>query len=156
MRVHICAVGRLRVGPERVLLDDYLARFDRGGRSIGLGPATLHEVEDKTGSGPDAEAALLARVVPKNAVICILDERGKTLSSPDFAASLARWRDDGWRDLAFVIGGADGIAKAMRQTADFTLSFGAMVWPHRLVRVMLSEQLYRAVSILAGAPYHRA
>ena len=78
------------------------------------------------------------------------------LSSPDFAEMLARWRDDGRQDAAFVIGGADGIAPALRAKADFSLSFGAMVWPHLLVRVMLAEQLYRAASILAGAPYHRA
>lgn len=156
MRVHICAVGRLRAGPERELIDDYLTRFDRSGRSLSLGPAQLHEVEDKKGGGPDAEAALLERAIPKGAVICAMDERGRVMPSPDFAQQLARWRDQGCSDLAFVIGGADGIAKSLRTRADFKLSFGAMVWPHMLARVMLSEQLYRAASILAGAPYHRA
>lgn len=156
MRVHICAVGRLRAGPERALLDDYLSRFDRSGRALGLGPARLHEIEDKKGGGKEAEAVLLSRVIPGRAVVCVLDERGKTLASPDFADKLAGWRDNGRSDLAFVIGGADGVAKSLRMSADFSLSFGAMVWPHMLVRVMLSEQLYRAASILAGAPYHRA
>ncbi|MYM55020.1 23S rRNA (pseudouridine(1915)-N(3))-methyltransferase RlmH [Thalassovita mangrovi] len=155
MRVHICAVGRLRTGPERALIDDYLTRFDRTGRGLGLGPLTIHEVEDKKGGGMAAEAELLERVLPKGAVICTMDERGKLMSSPDFADKLAGWRDAGRGDLAFVIGGADGIDPSLRAKADFSLSFGKMVWPHMLARVMLSEQLYRAASILAGSPYHR-
>ncbi|WP_243613684.1 23S rRNA (pseudouridine(1915)-N(3))-methyltransferase RlmH [Shimia aestuarii] len=153
--VHICAVGRLRSGPERDLLDDYLKRFDRTGRGLGLGPATVHEVEDKKGGGMSAEAPLLEGVIPKGAVICALDERGKLMSSPEFADMLAGWRDMGRGDVAFVIGGADGIDPGLRAQADAKLSFGKMVWPHMLVRVMLGEQLYRAASILAGAPYHR-
>ncbi|MGK7753507.1 MULTISPECIES: 23S rRNA (pseudouridine(1915)-N(3))-methyltransferase RlmH [unclassified Roseovarius] len=156
MRVHICAVGRMKAGPERALLDDYLARFDRTGRALGLGPAEMHEVEDRKGGGMDAEAELLERALPKGAVIVAMDERGKLLSSPDFSDKLAGWRDTGRGDVAFVIGGADGIAPALRDRAEFTLSFGKMVWPHMLARVMLAEQLYRAASILAGAPYHRA
>lgn len=155
MRVHICAVGRLRAGPERALIDDYLTRFDRTGRALGLGPAELHEVEDKKGGGMGGEATLLERAVPKGAVICALDERGKLVSSPEFADQLGRWRDDGRGDVAFVIGGADGIDPTLRARADFKLSFGKMVWPHMLARVMLTEQLYRAASILAGSPYHR-
>ncbi len=155
MRIHICAVGRLRTGPERALIDDYLTRFDRTGRALGLGPAQLHEVEDKKGGGMAAEAALLERVIPKASVIVALDERGKLQSSPEFADQLGAWRDGGRGDVAFVIGGADGIAPELRGRADFKLSFGRMVWPHMLARVMLSEQLYRAASILAGSPYHR-
>ncbi len=146
----------MKPGPERALLDDYMSRFDRTGRALGLGPAQMHEVEDRKGGGMDAEAQLLDRALPKGAVIVALDERGKLLSSPDFSDKLAGWRDTGRGDVAFVIGGADGIAPALRDRADFTLSFGKMVWPHMLARVMLSEQLYRAASILAGAPYHRA
>jgi 23S rRNA (pseudouridine1915-N3)-methyltransferase len=155
MRVHICAVGRLRTGPERALIDDYITRFDRTGRGLGLGPLALHEVEDRKGGGMEAEAALLERVIPKGAVIVALDERGTLMSSPDFSDRLAGWRDAGRGDVAFVIGGADGIAPSLRAQADFALSFGKMVWPHMLARVMLSEQLYRAASILAGSPYHR-
>lgn len=156
MRVQLCAVGRLRHGPERVLIDDYITRFDRTGRALGLGPFAEHEVEDRKGGGMEAEAALLTRAVPAGALIAVMDERGRTLSSPEFADQLARWRDAGRQDVAFVIGGADGLAPAFRETADFALSFGSMVWPHMLVRVMLAEQLYRAASILAGSPYHRA
>ncbi len=155
MRLHICAVGRLRAGPERALVDDYLTRLDRTGRALGLGPASEHEVEDRKGGGMAAEAELLRKAVPAGARLALLDERGKTLSSPEFARLLARWRDDGAQDTAFVIGGADGIDPALRAEADIALSFGPMVWPHMLARVMLAEQLYRAASILAGAPYHR-
>ena len=155
MRVHLVVVGRLRAGPELDLIKDYLTRFDRTGRALGLGPAQVIEVEDKKGRGMAAEAALLEKAIPSGALICCLDERGKVMSSPDFADQLAGWRDNGRQDVAFVIGGADGIDPALRERTDALLSFGKMVWPHMLVRVMLSEQLYRAASILAGAPYHR-
>lgn len=155
LKIHICAVGRLRSGPERTLLDDYLDRFDKTGRALGLGPVKLHEVEDRRGGGMVAEAQLLAGVLPKGARICTMDERGKLMSSPEFAQQMARLRDDGTGDLAFVIGGADGIDPSLRGRADMSLSFGKMVWPHMLARVMLSEQLYRAATILAGSPYHR-
>ncbi|WP_322890363.1 MULTISPECIES: 23S rRNA (pseudouridine(1915)-N(3))-methyltransferase RlmH [unclassified Yoonia] len=155
MRVQICAVGRLRQGPERELYEDYLTRFDRTGRALALGPAQLIEVEDKKGGGMAAEAALLRRAVPDGALICTLDERGRVMTSPQFADLLASWRDQGRQDVAFVIGGADGIDPDLRAQADASLSFGAMVWPHMLVRVMLAEQLYRAASILSGGPYHR-
>ncbi|WP_113912073.1 23S rRNA (pseudouridine(1915)-N(3))-methyltransferase RlmH [Roseovarius dicentrarchi] len=156
MRMHICAVGRMRAGAARDLFDDYIQRADRTGRSLGLGRATLHEVEDKKGGGPAAEAALLERALPQAALRVALDERGKTLTSPDFATMIAGWRDAGRADLAFIIGGADGIAPDLRATADFSLSFGKMVWPHMLVRVMLAEQIYRATTILSGGPYHRS
>jgi 23S rRNA (pseudouridine1915-N3)-methyltransferase len=155
MKLHLCAVGRLRTGPERELLDDYLHRLERSGRPLGLGPATEHEVEDKRGCGRTAEALLLARAVPDGAVLCVLDERGKTLTSPDFAQALAGWRDAGRQDAAFVIGGADGLDPGLRARADLVISFGQMVWPHMLIRVMLAEQLYRAATILGGSPYHR-
>jgi len=145
MRVTICAVGRLRKGPERDLYDDYLTRFDRTGRALSLGPAKLLEVEDKKGGGMPAEAVVLERSIPNGALICTLDERGEVMSSPAFAKKLANWRDQGRQDVAFVIGGADGIDPSLRAKADASLSFGKMVW-----------QLYRAASILSGGPYHRA
>ena len=155
MRVTVCAVGRLRAGPEKALIDDYQTRFDRTGRGQGLGPLTLTEIDDRKGGGMAAEAALLDRALPQNARVIALDERGRLMSSPDFAATLARFRDDGCSDLAFLIGGADGLDPTLRDRADLSLSFGKMVWPHMLARVMLTEQLYRAASILAGLPYHR-
>lgn len=155
MRVRICAVGRLRGGPESALITDYLTRFDRTGRALALGPAEIIEVDDRKGGGMAGEAPLLAKAVPDGALLCVLDERGKVMSSPDFANQLGTWRDQGRQDVAFVIGGADGIEPSLRDRADAALSFGKMVWPHMMVRVMLAEQLYRAASILAGSPYHR-
>ncbi len=156
MRLHVCAVGRLRAGPERNLVDDYYTRLDRTGRALSLGPVSELEVEDKKNLGMAAEAFLLERAIPAGALIATLDERGKVLSSPEFAEMLAGWRDSGRQDVAFVIGGADGIDPSLRAKAGFSLSFGRMVWPHMLVRVMLAEQLYRAATILGGGPYHRA
>lgn len=155
MRVQLCVVGRLRSGPERALIDDYLDRFGKTGRALGLGPATEHEVEDRKGGGMAAEAALLSRAVPAGAALVILDERGEELTSPDFAARIARFRDGGRQDMALLIGGADGLDPALRARADLAIRFGRMVWPHMLARVMLAEQLYRAATILAGSPYHR-
>ncbi|GGL73415.1 23S rRNA (pseudouridine(1915)-N(3))-methyltransferase RlmH [Wenxinia marina] len=156
MKVLVGAVGRLRAGPERDLVDDYLQRFDRSGRALGLGPASVVEVDDRKGGGMAAEGALLARAIPDGAAVCALDERGRTMSSPEFANLLGGWRDAGRATAAFVIGGADGLDPGLRNRADAVLSFGAMVWPHMLVRVMLAEQLYRAGQILARTPYHRA
>ena len=155
MRIHILAIGRLRSGPESALIDDYLARFDRTGRALGLGPARVVEIEDRKGGGAEAEGALILQALPKGAALVALDERGRVMSSPDFAATLSRLAETGTRDLAFAIGGADGHPEAVRGRADTLLSFGRMVWPHMLARVMLAEQLYRAASILAGSPYHR-
>ncbi|WP_210530037.1 23S rRNA (pseudouridine(1915)-N(3))-methyltransferase RlmH [Rubellimicrobium arenae] len=155
MRVTILAVGRLRAGPEREMLDDFLTRFDRTGRSLGLGPASVVEVEAKPGAGMAAEGALLQARVPKDGWLCCLDERGDLLTSPTFAGRLDRWKMER-REAVFVIGGADGIDPSVTGRADLLLSLGPMVWPHMLVRVMLAEQLYRAATILAGTPYHRS
>ncbi|KFE35151.1 23S rRNA (pseudouridine(1915)-N(3))-methyltransferase RlmH [Thioclava atlantica] len=155
MKITICAVGRLRKGPERELIDDYLSRFEKTGRAYGLGPASIVEVEDKKGLGQGAEAELLARAIPDSSVIVTLDERGSLISSPDFARKIEGWRD-GARDITFVIGGADGIEPGLRDRAEFSISLGKMVWPHMLARVMLAEQIYRAGQIIAGTPYHRA
>ena len=148
-------MGRLRSGPEQQLIDDYSTRFDRTGRALGLGPLTISEVEDRKNGGMGPEAVLLEKAIVAGSVICTLDERGKLLSSPDFAQKLAGWRDEGRSNIAFIIGGADGIDPSLRAKADFSISLGKMVWPHMLARVMLCEQIYRASTILAGSPYHR-
>ncbi|MFC3527843.1 23S rRNA (pseudouridine(1915)-N(3))-methyltransferase RlmH [Paracoccus mangrovi] len=154
MRMVIAAVGRLRQGPEAKLIADYLDRHAKAGRSLGLPPVTLTEVEDKRSGGMGAEAPLLARAIPDGAALVVLDERGQMLTSPEFANRIAAWRDQA-RDVAFVIGGADGIDPSLRDRADLAISFGRMVWPHMLARVMLAEQIYRATTILSGSPYHR-
>lgn len=155
MRLTICAIGRTRGGPERDLVDDYLSRAERSGKSVGITRVSLVEAEARGQSSPQAEAPLLRRAVPEAAVLVCLDERGKILTSPRFAERIGAWRDTGHRDVAFLIGGADGLEPSLRDEADLSLSFGPMVWPHLLARVMLAEQLYRAVSILTGKPYHR-
>ena len=155
MKIHLCVVGKLRNGPEKNLIDDYLNRFEKIGRSYGLGPVSVNEVEDKKNGGMSNEAILLQRIIPKGAVIIALDERGEVVSSPNFSEKLIAYVNNNVSDLAIVIGGADGIDSKLREKADFKVSFGKMVWPHVLVRVMIAEQLYRAASILAGSPYHR-
>ena len=155
MNIQIVAVGRLRKGPELALFTDYADRFNKTGRPLGLGPLKIHEVEDKKGIGAAAEADLIWRSTPQGGRVIALDERGTVRSSPKFAQTLQTFADQGVPNLTFWIGGADGFTDDMRGRADALLSFGAMVWPHMLARVMLCEQLYRAASILAGKPYHR-
>ncbi len=152
MQCQIVAVGRARSGPMRDLFDDYAKRLKP--------PLELREVEErrplKGRELKSREGALLLDALPKDGLVLALDGGGKSLSSEDLAKRLGNWRDEGIRTAAFVIGGADGLDKTVLDRADFTLSLGAQTWPHMLVRVMLAEQLYRADSILAGHPYHRA
>lgn len=145
----------MKPGPEKELCDTYIDRFVKAGRGMGFTSLDITEVEDRKGGGKSAEGALLTKAIPAGSLIVCMDEHGKTLTSPQFANKLSTWRDSGSTELTFVIGGADGIASEVLSKADFKLSFGAMVWPHMLARVMLTEQLYRAASILAGHPYHR-
>ncbi|MBU6373901.1 MAG: 23S rRNA (pseudouridine(1915)-N(3))-methyltransferase RlmH [Alphaproteobacteria bacterium] len=155
MRVLIAAVGRLRGGPEAELTADYLQRATSAGKPAALGPFELAEVEAGTSGDAAREADLLLKAVPKGAVRVVLDERGAPWTSRAFAERLARWRDQGVPAVAFLIGGPNGLAERVRAEADATLAFGPQTWPHRLVRVMLAEQLYRAVTIETGSPYHR-
>lgn len=158
MRVHICAVGRLKAGPEKLLIDDYISRLDAAGRPIGISAGPVIEVEEKRKlDAPQlmAREAELLLAAAKGATIVAMDERGRNETSEVFARRLGEWRDNATSDLAFVIGGANGLAPAIREKAVHIMSFGAMTWPHMLARAMLAEQLYRAVTILAGHPYHR-
>ena len=160
MRLKIAAVGRLKSGPESALIDDYAARIRASGRALGLTDFSIVEVEAPKGLEGEIrrrkESDKLLNTAGPDARRIVLDERGRTLSSNDFAQMIARWRDDGAPELAFFIGGAVGHAPALRESADALLSFGKATWPHMLVRVMLSEQIYRAMTILSGHPYHRA
>ncbi len=159
MRLTLVAVGRARVGARgsalQQLYDDYAERLTKGP----WGALRLKEVEERrvaaSGERPAREAALIRQALPAGAYRIVLDERGRTLGSRDFAGHLQGVADSGRAELAFVIGGADGLDPGLRQEADLLLSLGAMTWPHLLVRVLLAEQLFRAQSILSGHPYHR-
>jgi 23S rRNA (pseudouridine1915-N3)-methyltransferase len=159
MRVIIAAVGRLKEGAERELVDRYLERL-AGARAIGLGPIRVTEVmEGRQPTAParqDNEAARLLHAAQGADVLITLDEKGKALSSEAFARMLAKWRDEGASTAAFLIGGPDGHGKAAREGSTLSLSLGPMTLPHGLARVLLVEQLYRAFTILSGHPYHRA
>jgi 23S rRNA (pseudouridine1915-N3)-methyltransferase len=159
MRLVLIAVGRARPGPERDLFDDYTGRIKTAGPSVSFGPLNLIEVESrKRLSGPElaqAEAQAILTALPTGAAIIALDERGKHLSSPDFSTKLAGFRDSGVSDLAFIIGGADGLHDSVRAKANLCLGLGTMTWPHMLVRPLIAEQIYRAITILSGHPYHR-
>ncbi|WP_029414890.1 23S rRNA (pseudouridine(1915)-N(3))-methyltransferase RlmH [Brevundimonas bacteroides] len=153
MKVAILAIGRAGRGPEAELAADYAARATAAGRPLGLGPLDLVDLEPrKPGKGPEAELILTAA---EGSHLIACDERGKTYSSRTFADHIARLRDRGERRLVFAIGGADGLDASVLATARSTLAFGPQTWPHALARAMLAEQLYRAVTILAGSPYHR-
>jgi 23S rRNA (pseudouridine1915-N3)-methyltransferase len=153
LRVVILAVGRLARAPETELVRLYADRATAAGRALGLGPVEIVEVEGRK-SGKAAEAEAL-RPHFKDAHVLLCDERGQPRTSRAFAEEIARLRDDGTRRLVLVIGGADGLDPALMGEAQGRLAFGPQTWPHALVRAMLAEQVYRAVTILAGSPYHR-
>ena len=151
MRVTLLAVGRLKAGAAQELFQLYAQRL--------RWPITVKEVEERRALPPEAlkeqEGALLLAALPRGARVIALDETGRQMTSRDFAGLLERWQDEGAQDLAFLVGGADGLSQQVRQAADVILSLGRMTWPHMLVRGLLAEQLFRAESILAGHPYHR-
>jgi len=156
--ITIAAVGKLKAGPERELFDRYVARAAAAGRSLGLTFTTREFVEGRASSSParkDQEAeGLLGALAPGGALVA-LDEGGKNLDSRAFADRIARWRDDGSANLVLAIGGPDGHGPTLLEKSSLRLAFGPMTWPHQLARLMLAEQLYRAVTILSGHPYHR-
>lgn len=160
MRIGLFAVGRLKSGPEKELAARYLDRFAKTGPAIGLELSKLTEVAESRASSSDTrkreEAGLLEKSLPEASLLILLDERGKALDSQGFADMLGTFRDSGKRDLTIAIGGADGLDPALHAKADAVICFGKMTWPHQLVRILLAEQLYRAVTILSGHPYHRA
>ncbi|MBX9746297.1 MAG: 23S rRNA (pseudouridine(1915)-N(3))-methyltransferase RlmH [Hyphomonadaceae bacterium] len=155
MRLLIAAVGRLRDAPEAALTADYLTRAANAGRQIGFKSVDLVEVEGKPPGDMRTEAPALFRATPDESRRILCDERGSEWTSRQFAEKLARWRDDGVPCTTFWIGGADGASQGIKDNADEKLAFGRQTWPHRLVRVMLAEQVYRALTILCGTPYHR-
>jgi 23S rRNA (pseudouridine1915-N3)-methyltransferase len=151
VRIRILCVGRMKDGPERELVDDYLTRAQKSGKSLGY--RAVEEIEIPSSTKDDEGTRLLAK--HGQGILIRLDERGEAWTSQDLSKRLARWRDAGEDACSFVIGGADGTSPAVAAAARHTISFGVQTWPHRLVRVMIAEQVYRALSIEAGSPYHR-
>ena len=155
MKISISAVGRLRNSPEKELIDDYLSRFSKLSKPFGLSLNSVIEIEDKKGGGPISEAKLLTKNFQRSSKIITLDEGGKALTSKEFTKYLSNWAADGIGYCHIVIGGPDGLDKSLLEKSNLKISFGKMVWPHMLARVMIAEQLYRSATILAGNPYHR-
>lgn len=160
MRLIVAAVGRLKDGAERELFRRYAARVDPAGRPLGIGPLSIVEIaESRAGAAParrQAEARGLLAKLPAGATLVALDERGDGLDSAGFAQALAAWRARGTDALAFAVGGPDGLGDAAAARAARRLSLGPMTLPHGLARIVLAEQLYRALTILTGHPYHRS
>ena len=160
MRIVLLAVGRLKAGPERELCTRYMERAAAGARAIGLTSVEIREMSESRARRPldrkAEEAAALTALVPAGGRIVALDETGRSLTSAAFADDVGRARDRGAPVYALVIGGADGLDETFRQQAGLVVSFGAMTWPHQIVRALAAEQIYRATTILAGHPYHRA
>jgi 23S rRNA (pseudouridine1915-N3)-methyltransferase len=160
MRILVAAVGRSRAAPEQTLCDEYCERARAAGAKLGFTKLETLIADTSRAASADArmteEAAKLAARLPPGAHRIALDEEGRAMTSEDFAKHLAKLRDRGIRDLAFLIGGPDGLAPALRDGAEERLALGPQTWPHMLVRAMLAEQIYRAFAILSGHPYHRS
>jgi 23S rRNA (pseudouridine1915-N3)-methyltransferase len=158
MQMTIAAIGRMKAGPERDLAERYIDRVNKAGRRLGLS-LTVREFPESRAATPAGrkaqEAAAVLGALPPGAVLVALDEGGRNLDSRSFATRVSGWRDGGAGDLAFVIGGADGLGDGVLTAAELRLALSTMTWPHQLVRLMLAEQLYRTVTILTGHPYHR-
>lgn len=162
MKLSLCAVGRLKDSTENQLTRDYLKRADLSARVLGITSVDLIEVEAKRGIKPSSsehlkslEAEAITDAIGTDVILVACDERGEGLTSRQIAKRLETYKDKGERRVVFLIGGADGLDPSLRQSATFCLAFGPQTWPHALVRVMLAEQMYRAISILTGHPYHR-
>jgi 23S rRNA (pseudouridine1915-N3)-methyltransferase len=160
MRLIVAAIGRLKAGPERELAERFRDRVAKAGRAVGLRDIEIVEIRESKAADTARrvleESIALANIIPERAVVVALDETGENLDSGSFTGVLRSWRDAGRPAAVFCIGGADGLGEDVRRRADLKLAFGTATWPHQLVRIMLLEQLYRAVTILAGHPYHRA
>ncbi|MGE4373554.1 MAG: 23S rRNA (pseudouridine(1915)-N(3))-methyltransferase RlmH [Xanthobacter sp.] len=160
MRVLLACVGRLKAGAERDLVARYLERARASGRALGFGDVQMLEISESSARRAEdrmaEEGTALLAACPPGTFLVALDPSGRNLPSEDLATRMARERDDGRPAVCLVIGGADGLSDAVRSKANLLLAFGAATFPHQLVRVMLAEQVYRAMTILSGHPYHRA
>ena len=160
MRLVVISIGRLKQGPERELAERYRERFEDIGRKLGFRGLEIHEIPESRGRDAAVripeEATAISAAIPEKSLLVALDERGDNIDSAAFARHLGRWRDEGIANTIFMIGGADGLSPDLRRKAKLGIAFGSATWPHQMVRVMLLEQIYRAATILAGHPYHRA
>ncbi|MTH96354.1 23S rRNA (pseudouridine(1915)-N(3))-methyltransferase RlmH [Roseibium sp. RKSG952] len=159
MRFMIACIGRMKAGAEKDLCDRYLDRSLKSGRALGITAVKVVEFPESRAQRVDErkseEAGTLLAAVPDGARLVALDEHGKGLSSVEFSQRLEAWRNDSVGDVVFAIGGADGHGNALVKRADVKLSLGAMTWPHQIARILLAEQIYRAMTIQTGHPYHR-
>ena len=160
MRLIVISIGRLKQGPEQELAARYRDRFEDMGRKLGFRGLEIQEIPEGRARDPavriSEEAAAISALIPERSVAVALDERGSDLSSAAFAEKLGQWRDQSIANTIFMIGGADGLSPDLRRKAKLSVAFGSATWPHQIVRIMLLEQIYRAATILAGHPYHRA
>ena len=160
MRLVVIAVGRSKQGPERELAEAYRKRAQTGGRALGIRDVEIIEIRESRAREAERrrieESIAIANVIPAKATLVVLDEHGENLDSPTLAGRLQAWRTDDPPAVCFIVGAADGLDQSLKERAKLKLAFGVATWPHQLVRVMLLEQLYRASSIIAGHPYHRA
>jgi 23S rRNA (pseudouridine1915-N3)-methyltransferase len=159
MRLVLIAVGRMRSGPERELVTRYVDRARVAGRTVGLADVALREIEESAARRPQdrqaEEGRAILALLPAGATYIVLDEGGEPLTSRAFAGMLAARRDSGEGALAFVLGGPDGTTESFRARASLVISLGRLTYPHQIARILVAEQIYRAITILAGHPYHR-
>jgi 23S rRNA (pseudouridine1915-N3)-methyltransferase len=159
MRLVVAAVGKLKRGPDREIAERYRDRLAKLCRGIGLRGIDVIEIAESQSRDVERrmleESIAITTLIPDGAAVVLLDEKGRALNTGDFVDAVRSWRDSGRDACVFVVGGADGLSPALRQKAELTVAFGALTWPHQLVRIMLLEQLYRVATVLAGHPYHR-
>lgn len=159
MRFSFYCIGKMKGGADKDLLDRYLDRARKAGRGLGVSDISLTEIAESRAQRADArkaeEAGALLKLLPGAARLVALDEHGKNMSSLQFSRTLENWKDVGVPDVVFAIGGADGHGPELVSRADLKLALGAMTWPHQIARILLAEQIYRAMTIQSGHPYHR-
>lgn len=159
MQISICAIGKMKSGPETELVERYLDRARKLGKSLGISDIALHQYSEsqarQTAARKTDEAELLLRKIDEQDFVILLDEKGKSLSSRDFAQTFAQEKDSGRKSMAFMIGGPDGSDDAIFKRANRVINLSKLTWPHQIVRLLLAEQIYRATTILLNHPYHR-
>ncbi|GAB4576931.1 MAG: 23S rRNA (pseudouridine(1915)-N(3))-methyltransferase RlmH [Roseibium sp.] len=159
MRVSFFCIGRMKAGADKDLFDRYVDRARKTGRGLGISDIALTELPESRAPRPAdrkaEEAAGILAALPAGSRLVVLDENGRNLTSVDFSSRLEAWKDEGVPDIAFAIGGADGHGTELLRRADLKLALGAMTWPHQIARILLAEQVYRAMTIQSGHPYHR-